>query len=124
MTPGSLLLGNPDHAFECSHEHGTGDTVAGIGGIDLGLERAGMRCIGQVEIEPYRRAVLAHHWPNVPRWDDVRTFKKEYLSERPDLICGGFPCQDISNAGARAGIGGERSGSWSNSTSTSHSLRR
>ncbi len=85
---------------------------AGIGGLDLGLERAGMRCIGQVEIDPYCRAVLAKHWPDVPKWDDVRTFTKDCLNETPDLICGGFPCQDISNAGQQAGIDGERSGLW------------
>jgi DNA (cytosine-5)-methyltransferase 1 len=50
---------------------------AGIGGIDLGLERAGMRCVGQVEIDPFCRAVLAKHWPDVPRWADVRTFGRE-----------------------------------------------
>lgn len=86
---------------------------AGIGGMDLGLERAGMRCVGQVEIDPFCRRVLAKHWPDVPRWDDVRTFNAGMLKEKPDLIAGGFPCQDISNAGKRAGIGGERSGLWS-----------
>lgn len=85
---------------------------SGIGGIDLGLERAGMRCVGQVEIDPYCRAVLARHWPSVPQWDDVRTFKREQLKERPDLIAGGFPCQDVSNAGTRTGLDGHRSGLW------------
>lgn len=46
---------------------------SGIGGIDLGLERSGMRCVAQVEIDPFCRAVLEKHWPNVPRWDDVTT---------------------------------------------------
>jgi DNA (cytosine-5)-methyltransferase 1 len=86
---------------------------SGIGGLDLGLERAGMRCVGQVEIDPYCRRVLAKHWPNVPRFEDVRTFKGTEINERIDLIAGGFPCQDISNAGKRAGIDGERSGLWS-----------
>lgn len=86
---------------------------AGIGGLDLGLERAEMRCIGQVEIDPYCRAVLAKHWPDVPKFDDVRTFHAGMLNEKPDVICGGFPCQDISNAGKREGIDGERSGLWS-----------
>ena len=81
---------------------------AGIGGLDLGLERAGMTCVGQVEIDPYCRAVLAKHWPNVPRHDDVRT--REYVEGEADVICGGFPCQDVSNAGLRAGIAGKRSG--------------
>jgi DNA (cytosine-5)-methyltransferase 1 len=88
------------------------DLFAGIGGISLGLERAGLRCVGQVEIDPFCRAVLAKHWPDVPRWEDVRTFTKGCLHERPDLICGGFPCQDISNAGRRVGIDGEHSGLW------------
>jgi DNA (cytosine-5)-methyltransferase 1 len=86
---------------------------AGIGGIDLGLERAGMRCIGQVEIDPYCRAVLAKHWPDVPRFDDVRTFNAGMLSEQPGLICGGFPCQDVSFASPTGtGLDGERSGLW------------
>ncbi len=86
---------------------------AGIGGFDLGFERAGMRCVGQVEIDPFCRKVLAKHWPNVPRHDDICTFTGEGF-ERPDVICGGFPCQDISNAGKGAGIAeGTRSGLWS-----------
>lgn len=88
-----------------------GSLFAGIGGFDLGFERAGLRCVWQVEIDPYCRRVLEKHWPHVPRWDDVRTFTGDGY-ERPDVICGGFPCQDISNAGKRAGIEGERSGLW------------
>ena len=90
-----------------------GSLFAGIGGFDLGFERAGLECRWQVEIDPYAQRVLAKHWPNVRRWDDVRTFAKECSAERVDVICGGFPCQDISNAGKRAGIDGERSGLWS-----------
>lgn len=89
---------------------------SGIGGLDLGLERAGIRTVGQVESDPWCRRVLAKHWPDVPRHDDVRTAADWWLKEeRPhvDLIFGGFPCQDISNAGRRAGIDGERSGLWS-----------
>lgn len=88
-----------------------GSLFAGIGGFDLGFERAGMRCVWQVEIDPYCRRVLAKHWPNVPRWDDVRTFMGDGF-ERPDVICGGFPCQDISYAGEGKGLEGERSGLW------------
>ncbi len=84
---------------------------AGIGGIDLGLHRAGMECVAQVEIDPYCRKVLAKHWPEVPRYEDVRTVGRHNLPEC-DLIAGGFPCQDISIAGRRAGIDGERSGLW------------
>jgi len=89
-----------------------GSLFAGIGGFDLGLERAGMTCKWQVEIDPFCRKVLEKHWPNVKRYEDVRTVGRASL-EPVDLICGGFPCQDISNAGKRAGIDGERSGLWS-----------
>lgn len=82
---------------------------AGIGGIDLGLERAGHECVGQVEIDTFCVKVLEKHWPNVWRHDDILTVKPEDIPEA-DLWTGGFPCQDISNAGKRAGIRGERSG--------------
>jgi DNA (cytosine-5)-methyltransferase 1 len=88
-----------------------GSLFAGIGGLDLGLERAGMRCLWQVEIDPFCRKVLAKHWPTVPRFDDVTQVDK-YNLPPVDLICGGFPCQDISLAGKGAGIDGERSGLW------------
>ena len=61
---------------------------AGIGGIDLGLERAGMSCVGQVEINPFCRTVLARHWPNVPRFEDVRTFGRGNLAGSIDVIGG------------------------------------
>jgi DNA (cytosine-5)-methyltransferase 1 len=88
-----------------------GSLFAGIGGFDLGFERAGMRCEWQVEIDPYCQRVLAKHWPNVRRWDDVRTFPPEG-DWGVDVICGGFPCQDISAAGNKTGLSGERSGLW------------
>lgn len=84
---------------------------AGIGGLDLGLERAGMTVVGQVEIDPYCQRVLAKHWPNVPRHDDVRSAADWWLStERPavDVICGGFPCQPFSTAGLQRGVADER----------------
>jgi DNA (cytosine-5)-methyltransferase 1 len=90
-----------------------GSLFAGIGGFDLGFERAGMTCKWQVEIDPFARRVLEKHWPNVRRHDDVRTFPPTNDEWGVDVICGGFPCQDISNAGKRAGIEGERSGLWS-----------
>jgi DNA (cytosine-5)-methyltransferase 1 len=91
-----------------------GSLFAGIGGFDLGFERAGMVCKWQVEIEPYCRRVLAKHWPTVHRHDDVRTFPDgEPEAFKVDVICGGFPCQDVSLAGRRAGLKGERSGLWS-----------
>lgn len=131
---------------------------AGIGGFDLGLERAGHECIGQIELEPFCRRVLARHWPHVARWPDVRQWQgdgDEYPNHMGDrvacgssgggsveslsqvgrssgeqyqqgdslltetrknpnssinLLCGGFPCQDLSVAGKRAGLSGERSG--------------
>jgi len=88
---------------------------AGIGGFDLGLERAGWQCVGQVEIDPFCRRVLAKHWPNVVRFEDVREVTGELIRERcgdVDAVVGGFPCQDISFAGAGAGLDGDRSGLW------------
>lgn len=87
-----------------------GSLFAGIGGFDLGFERAGFEIKWQVEIDPFCRAVLAKHWPQVRRYEDVRDVGAEI--ERVDVICGGFPCQDISVAGAGAGINGPRSGLW------------
>jgi len=94
-----------------------GELFAGIGGFSLGLERAGMKCAWQVEIDPYARAVLNKHWPDVRRHDDVRTFPPTHTHTHTqdfcvDLICGGFPCQDISVAGKGAGLAGARSGLW------------
>jgi DNA (cytosine-5)-methyltransferase 1 len=86
-----------------------GSLFAGIGGIDLGFERAGLKCKWQVEIDPYARKVLAKHWPEVRRHDDVRTWPQPD-TEHVDIIAGGFPCQDISYAGKGAGLAGERSG--------------
>lgn len=91
-----------------------GSLFAGIGGFDLGFERAGLVCKWQVEIDPFAQKVLAKHWPDVRRHDDVRTFPPTNTDEwRVDVICGGFPCQDISLAGKGAGLDGERSGLWS-----------
>lgn len=89
-----------------------GSLFTGIGGLDLGLERAGMKIRWMVEIDPFCQKVLAKHWPNVTRYDDVRDCGKHNL-ETVDLICGGFPCQDISSMGQKAGIKGKQSGLWS-----------
>ena len=87
-----------------------GSLFAGIGGFDLGFERAGMVCKWQVEIDPYCQKVLAKHWPDVRRWDDVRTWPQPD-TEPVDVICGGFPCQDISTANIEwQGLDGDRSG--------------
>lgn len=88
-----------------------GSLFAGIGGFDLGFERAGMKCLWQVEKDEFCRKVLAKHWPDVPKYEDVRNVGKHNL-EKVDVICGGFPCQDISAAGKRRGLSGERSGLW------------
>ncbi len=114
---------------------------SGIGGFDLGLERAGFEVAAQVEIDPYCRSVLERHWPNTVRYEDVRDVGMdeersgawlrgaverdspdasgsspkrilEYPAGSIDLICGGFPCQDLSVAGRRAGLDGARSGLW------------
>ncbi len=88
------------------------DLFSGIGGFSLGLERTGgFRTVAFCEIDPYCRAVLAKHWPGVPCFDDVRTLSGSTTGPA-DVICGGFPCQDISNAGKRGGIEAERSGLW------------
>ena len=72
-----------------------------------------MHCRWQVEIDDYARRVLAKHWPDVPRWDDVRTFPPDDGRDwSVDVICGGFPCQDVSFAGKGAGLAGKRSGLW------------
>jgi DNA (cytosine-5)-methyltransferase 1 len=86
-----------------------GSLFAGIGGFDLGLERAGMRTVWFCESDDFCRRVLAKHWPGVPCYPDVRELREV---EPVDVLCGGFPCQDISLAGRGAGIGGERSGLW------------
>lgn len=88
-----------------------GSLFSGIGGFDLGLERAGMTVKWQVEIDPFCNKVLAKHWPHVKRYGDIRDVGKHNL-EAVELICGGFPCQDISFAGRGRGLKGKRSGLW------------
>lgn len=88
-----------------------GSLFSGIGGLELGLERAGMRVLFQVEIDPYARRVLAKHWPHVERFEDVRSVGAHNLPQ-VDILCGGFPCQDVSSAGHKLGLDGERSGLW------------
>ena len=88
-----------------------GSLFAGIGGFDLGFERAGMQAVWQVEIADHPTQILEKHWPDVQRYRDVKDVGKRNL-ETVDLICGGFPCQDVSVAGNRKGLDGERSGLW------------
>ena len=89
-----------------------GSLFSGIGGLELGLEWAGHgETKWQVERDPYASRVLAKHWPNATRYDDVCVVGDEL--EHVDIICGGFPCQDLSYAGKGAGISvGTRSGLW------------
>lgn len=79
-----------------------GSLFSGIGGLDLGLERAGMTVAWQSEINPYACRVLAKHWPDVPNLGDITTIDWSDV-EPVDLICGGYPCQPFSLAGVRAG---------------------
>ena len=88
-----------------------GSLFAGIGGFDLGFEREGYEIRWQVEIDKYCNKVLAKHWPEVPRYDDVRDCGLHNL-EPVDVITGGFPCTDLSVAGKQAGLDGERSALW------------
>ena len=89
-----------------------GSLFSGVGGMDLGLERAGMECRWQVENDAYATRVLEKHWPDVPKYGDIREVDFERV-ERVDLVAGGFPCQDLSYAGKGLGLSGARSGLWS-----------
>lgn len=92
-----------------------GSLFSGIGGLELGLERAGLgHVVWQVESSHGKRAVLAEHWPEAKRYPDVVTFDRTD-GDAVDVICGGFPCQDISSANVRgrAGLDGQHSGLWS-----------
>lgn len=97
------------------HEQPTiGSLFAGIGGFDLGFERAGFKTAWQVEIDPLNRAVLADRFPSARRFADIRDFRPT-RADAVDVVAGGFPCQDISNSGlsrkaGRLGLNGERSG--------------
>jgi len=89
-----------------------GSLFSGIGGLEQGLERAGLgETIWQVEQNPFCRKVLAKHWPGIERHNDVKEVGTHNLAA-VDLLCGGFPCQDISSAGKGEGLTGSRSGLW------------
>lgn len=102
-----------------------GSLFSGIGGLELGLERAGFGpVLWQVEANAFCRRVLKKHWPDAERFPDVRKFA---APATVDIVCGGFPCQDISsaNTGAsgRAGLDGERSGLWTEFARVVHECR-
>lgn len=90
-----------------------GSLFSGIGGLELGLEWAGLGpVLWQAEADRGCRAVLAHHWPNARRFTDVRALTRPGVAV-PELLCGGFPCQDLSQANPNGrGLDGERSGLW------------
>jgi DNA (cytosine-5)-methyltransferase 1 len=79
------------------------DLFSGIGGFSLGLERAGMETIAFCELDKACHKVLKKHWPNTPIYDDIRTLNGTNLQNTIDVICGGFPCQDISLVGKGGG---------------------
>jgi DNA (cytosine-5)-methyltransferase 1 len=86
---------------------------SGVGGFDMGLEAAGMTTVFQCELDKNCRQTLDHHWPDVPKWDDVSTLTGQYILDHcdgVDVVAWGSPCQDLSVAGKRAGLTGERSG--------------
>lgn len=85
-----------------------GSLFAGIGGFDLGFEREGFRVAWQCEIDTNAQRILRHRFPNVELHADIRKLDAAKL-HRVDVICGGFPCQDLSTGGKRAGLNGERS---------------
>jgi DNA (cytosine-5)-methyltransferase 1 len=90
-----------------------GSLFSGIGGFELGLERTGgFKTVWQCEIDPFCQKVLAKHWQDVKRFTDIKTMGLDEEIPYVDVICGGFPCQDISCAGKGAGIHAERSGLW------------
>lgn len=88
-----------------------GSLFSGIGGLDLALETHGHKVIWNSEIDTFASEVLAQRWPDVPNLGDITTINWAAI-QRPDILAGGFPCQDISHAGKREGINGKRSGLW------------
>lgn len=87
-----------------------GSVFTGIGGLDLGFDKAGAECLWQCEIAEYPSLILQHRF-GVKNLGDITKVNWEEV-ERPDIICGGFPCQDISQAGLRKGIDGDKSRLW------------
>lgn len=104
------------------------DLFAGIGGFSLGLERTGgFETVAFCEIEEFPRKVLARHWPGVPCYRDVRELTAAKLAADGiasiEVLCGGFPCQDLSTSGSGEGLRGERSGLWREYARLVHEIR-
>ena len=96
-------------------ERGVLDLFSGIGGFSLGLHWAGFRTLAFCESDEFCQRLLARHWPGVPIYPDIRRLDGERLQQdgiEPFLVCGGFPCQDVSLAGRGAGLDGPRSSLW------------
>jgi DNA (cytosine-5)-methyltransferase 1 len=90
------------------------DLFSGIGGFTLACDWVGIETVGFVEIDKFCQKVLQKHWPNIPIADDIKNVKKDTFQNPIDIITGGFPCQDISQANTNnpKGLVGERSGLW------------
>lgn len=106
-----LIGGGIDAQVMSNKKYKVASFFAGIGGFDLGCERAGMEVVFQCEINSFCQKVLNKHWPNVLLKADIKLLKQEDVPDA-DIWCGGFPCQDVSlaNQGKRKGLKGERSG--------------
>lgn len=80
--------------------------------MDIGLERSGITTKAFCEVDPHAQSILRRHWPTTPIIDNVTELDANDFTGRIDIVSGGFPCQDVSTAGNRAGLAGERSGLW------------
>lgn len=88
-----------------------GSLFSGIGGIELGFEREGFETKWFIENDPFCGKVLEKNYPGIPVYGDVRKIDFDKI-EKVDILVGGFPCQDVSKAGKRRGLNGERSFSF------------
>src|SRR5210317_603525 len=89
-----------------------GSLFAGVGGFDIAAERAGFQVEFQSEIEPYASKLLEHYWPSLNKGDIHALTVGQRGIPAVDVLCGGFPCQDYSIAGSRAGLAGDRGALW------------